>query len=115
MTKQEAKDLSLEVWRYLAAHPEIVRKADLPKELYQKIMRLHGECPLCHLFITYHRLNCPGCPLSGDDCGCLDTGRAFERWYNSRTIMIRQEAAEEIVRLIEAWDVESAAKEGGNG
>jgi hypothetical protein len=36
MTKQETKELTLEVWRYLAEHPEIGTKNDLPKKEYKK-------------------------------------------------------------------------------
>lgn len=32
MTKEKAKKLTLEVWRYLAEHPEIDIKQDLPKK-----------------------------------------------------------------------------------
>jgi len=49
MTKQEAKELSLEVWRYLAEHPEISSKANLPEPLFDKIKVMMNQCPLCEL------------------------------------------------------------------
>jgi hypothetical protein len=52
MTKKEAKELSLKVWRYLAEHPETARKRDLPGELYGAIRNLSCACPLCELFFT---------------------------------------------------------------
>ena len=103
-TLQAAKDLSLEVWRYLAKHPEIVHKIGLPRGLYQKIMELRCECPICEVLE-----NCVECPLGGVLGGvsywCLAAGHPFERWLHATTNKERQEAAEEIVRLIEAWEV----------
>jgi hypothetical protein len=93
MTKQEAKELSLEVWRYLAEHPEIRRKENLPDGIYNKIRDLEFECPLCEV-LRY----CALCPLA--DCA------PYERWVDKRDTKVRQGAAREIVRLIEAWEPE---------
>ncbi|MDR1902380.1 MAG: hypothetical protein LBQ88_08900 [Treponema sp.] len=46
MTKQEAKELCLEVWGYLRDHPDVEYKEDLPQELYNCIRRLESSCPL---------------------------------------------------------------------
>jgi hypothetical protein len=40
MTEKMAKELSLEVWRYLAEHPEIFSKHELPSRLWGKIKNI---------------------------------------------------------------------------
>jgi hypothetical protein len=104
MTRQEAKELSLEVWRYLEEHPEIANKKDLPEPLYKKIVRALHNCPLCSLFYNRNRNECPGCPLSDDDYYCSSKGHPYSCWYNAETASERKEAAGEIVRMIEAWE-----------
>jgi hypothetical protein len=105
MTKQEAKELSLEVWRYLAEHPEIDRKDDLPKPLFSKIVHCLSRCPLCELFNIGH-LSCPGCPLTGEDYSCESPGQPYCRWTDASSPFDRKEAAAGIVRQIEAWEAE---------
>jgi hypothetical protein len=110
MTKQEAKELSLEVWRYLADHPEIGDKFDLPTSILGKIVDLVYDCPLCELFHNPD-IFCPGCPLSGENYYCCTLGEAYERWWAERIFNSKPgiaEAAQEIVRRIEAWEVEEA-------
>jgi len=94
MTKQEAKELSLEVWRYLAKHPN-KDKIYLPDLLWKKIMRLPGYCPLCYLFkpSSIPPKECPGCPLKS--CGDQSP---YRRWndamHDENGIAIRKEAAQ---------------------
>jgi hypothetical protein len=95
LTKREAKEIVLTVWRYLAEHPEIAEKSDLPPEIYEKIWHLDGECPLC-VVITY----CSECPLRYCSSGSL-----YSRWCDADSEDERKEVAEEIVRLTEEWDV----------
>jgi hypothetical protein len=72
MTPIEAKELTLEVWRYLAEHPEIIDKFHLPGYLWEKIVRLDQFCPLCELYRgNSHRLVCPKCPLQRCNKGSL--------------------------------------------
>jgi hypothetical protein len=106
MTCKEAKELSLEVWRYLAEHPEIARKGDLPAPLWKKIMHLRCYCPLCELFFISGSSSCPGCPLSGKDYRCESHGQPYSGWHWAGPKAVRKEAAEEIVRRIGAWEVE---------
>jgi hypothetical protein len=105
MTLKEAIELSLEVWRYLAAHPEIKRKWNLPKELYGKIEKMKACCPLCEYFI-YNNRNCMRCPLSTangiSSLECGDDQHPFSVWNHAKNRKIRREAATAIVRLLEA-------------
>jgi hypothetical protein len=96
LTKKKAKELSLEVWRYLAEHPEIRDKRNLPPELYEKIKGMSAHCSLCELF----KGDCLRCPL-----GYCDDGSFFMKWEYSRTYKSRREVAMKIVRRIEAWDI----------
>jgi hypothetical protein len=105
MNKQEAKATSLEVWRYLATHPEIRDKNDLPEELLCKIRRLRSRCPLCELFKASREF-CPGCPL--DDVNCMWAGSPYDKWCYAGSPEKRRNAAESIVRRIENWEVEAA-------
>lgn len=50
MTPIEAKALTLEVWTYLAAHPSINCKLDVPEGLFDRIKNLSSLCPLCELY-----------------------------------------------------------------
>jgi hypothetical protein len=114
MTRKRAKEISLEVWRYLAGRPEICRKEDMPAALYRKISRSLYYCWLCNLYGPGNGPDngcpgCPGCPLSagGSWCGCPE--HPYYRWLHSLGTAGRKEAAEEIARLIEAWEVQEAA------
>jgi hypothetical protein len=106
MTKQEAKELTLEVWRYLAEHPEIEYKMYLPDSLYEKVKFLECECPLCEMFYAPCARECSGCPLSGEGYYCSDGDQTYDRWCHAKTNKERKEAAEEIVRRTEAWEAE---------
>ena len=99
ITTQEAKELTLEVWRYLRDHPEIGRKKDLPEEIYDKIKYFSNACPLCRLFF---KKDCYGCPLRSCDYWIS----AYGRWChgNSET---RKQAAAKIVEMAEAWEPEA--------
>lgn len=102
LTKQEAKDVTLEVWRYLAAHPEIFMKDFLPIELYRKIINYRNMCPLCELFFVERSRDCPECPLKS-----CDHGSFYSRWYHAEETEDEKETrrinAEGIVAAVEAW------------
>ena len=98
MTQREAKEISLEVWRYLAAHPEIDRKKNLPNEIISKIKHCYNKCPLCDLF--YYDFVCPDCPLET----CYD-GSLYDDWLWGSEAQ-RAIAALKIVEKIEAWEPE---------
>ena len=67
MTKKDAKELTLEVWRYLMWHPWLVEKQQIPNKIYQKIVNLKNRCPLCEVmvYMVYGKKipNCITCPL----------------------------------------------------
>jgi len=106
MTKQEAKELSLEVWRYLAEHPELRTKENLPNEIFYKIRFCEHYCPLCDLFKKQYE--CNRCPL----VHCMD-GSYYSKWYESGygDNEIRKEAAQKIVDAIQAWKPEGRHEE----
>jgi len=98
MTPKEAKELSLEVWRYLAGHPEIEGKKELPKKLWGKIKNLQNECPLCEIYV----FRCGYCPLDR----CCSGSKLYTYWYRATKQEQRQAAAQKIVNAIEAWEPE---------
>jgi hypothetical protein len=69
MTRKEAKELTLELWRYLAEHPECDRKSKADPAIYVKVENLAGLCPLCELFYS---IECVNCPLERRGSGCGD-------------------------------------------
>jgi len=101
MKTQKAQELSLEVWRYLAEHPEIKFKSMLPDRLLRKVRGCVFYCPLCELFNT--PAGCNGCPLKA----CNKKNTLFYKWNNSRTEKTRKKYAQKIVDTIEAWKPEA--------
>jgi len=107
MTKQEAKEITLEVWQYLADHPEIDDKKRLPGYLYRKVKSFLNLCPLCELFMdsSLGVSECTGCPL--DSCA---RGSFYAKWnlvyiWDKNPKAMRKEAAQEIINKVKAWEV----------
>ena len=101
MKAVEAKELCLDVWEYLAGHPEIEHKSDLPRDLWVRIVHLNSRCPLCE----YFRSQCSRCPLRS----CSENvNTAWRRWNNySLPKVKRMNAAMEIVKKVRSWDAEA--------
>jgi len=100
----EDKNLSLEVWRYLYRRPWVTSKEDLPKNLFNKIVRMKGWCPLCVRFMntfTYGR--CEGCPLPHNNSGHPCT--LYHRWTSAKTWRQRVRHSSTIIKKIKAWEV----------
>jgi hypothetical protein len=108
MTPYEAKELTLELWRYLADHPELGSKFYLPDNIYNKIKTFFNKCPLCELFFNSDGI-CFGCPLQ--DCA---EGSLYDSWSHAgayvvlykNKIAIRKEAAQGIVDIVQVWEPE---------
>jgi hypothetical protein len=98
MTKQEAKEITLTIWQYLADHHEIKNKEDLPGEVFKLISGLSDWCALCHIF---HHKVCDYCPLSFKD-ECYD----YNRWSRAKTNKTRKKYAQAIVDKVKAWQPE---------
>jgi hypothetical protein len=97
MTRKEAKAVSLEVWSYLAEHPNINSKYQLPAELFSKIAYCRCHCPLCEVVE-----DCTMCPLyPGWNC-CV----FYTNWVSAKGDEYRARAANMIVCIIEAWEPE---------
>jgi hypothetical protein len=94
MTLKKAINLSLIIWEYLAEHPEIKNKENLPENIFKKIHHLFGYCPLCELFL-FKEIPCSDCPLG--NCG---DNSLFTKWQDSKTKKDRKIYAYEIVNAI---------------
>lgn len=111
MTKQEAKDLTLEVWKELALNGELSQKYEISKEVYEKIKGLLFECPLCELFNDKHiygpmnwHLNCSGCPLKEAGNQCFNGVNFYSDWEATGIYCSdRETAAQGIVDIVENW------------
>lgn len=103
MTQKEAKEISLELWGYLAKHLECDRKYKAPSELYSKVSVLNNECPLCELFVDE---GCCGCPLFEARAGCFSDNSVWDSWqYTSiADYDARKKAAEQIIEIVSAWE-----------
>jgi hypothetical protein len=104
MTRKEAKELTLELWRYLAEHPECRDKQEIPDDLYDEIMYMKCRCPLCETFDLF----CKNCPLYKAGEACKKYNSAYSRWNFSsgRGEATRKAAAERIVEIVSAWEPE---------
>ena len=99
-----AKLLTLEVWVYLAEHPFVFTKRDLPAELFSKIERLRGHCPLCEIFDSDGNNGpCPRCPLDKAGELCRLPYSAFASWASANTEQGKHLSAEKIVAIVKAW------------
>jgi hypothetical protein len=108
MTELKAKELSLEVWEYLAEHPEAASKFDLPTEIAAKVDGMLNRCPLCKLF---HGNDCVGCPLEEAGEGCMSNKQdtAYSLW-TSGVEEKRRIGAKRIVEIVKAWSPETKIK-----
>jgi len=107
ITPKEAKELTLEIWRYLRDHPEITCKSYLPDKLRSKIQYLKHTCPLCELFRGKNEHpDCSLCPLKSCHYGSMYNDWT---WAPYKVLECRQKAAAKIVELVEAWNIEEGA------
>lgn len=95
MKKKEAKKLTIKVWTYLAKHPEIRRKPDLPKDLFLELKNLRCHCPLCESL----RFECSRCPLKN----CTSTGDVYDSWERALCDKDRTKYAKIIVKKTKRW------------
>lgn len=106
----EAVELSLEVWRFIEAHPEIKDKKDLPIKIYAKIRHMELNCPLCQMRIkdiiycgwsksNKEKADKNRCPLNLFDK--YDNCPLYVIWILAETENERQAAAHTIVQKLE--------------
>jgi hypothetical protein len=108
MTQKEAKKLTLELWGYLAKHPECRFISEIQPELRNRIFYLFNKNPLCEVFLAEKSRDSCGssCPLgkAGEDCFCADS--PWRNWATSASRNIRKKAAERIVEIVSKWEPE---------
>ena len=126
MTKQEAKALTIKVWKWLAAHPDENKWG--AGDIFPELVDCAHECPLCDLF-NNHDLKenqiCKGCPLHVEEnfYGCLkESGKdAYNIWLNAEEGKDREtrnedretrtSAALRMVSLTEKWEIDPEEEE----
>jgi hypothetical protein len=116
MTQKEAKELTLELWGYLAEHPECRFKYDVLVELWNKINRLRNSCPLCEAVLCGKAaFECgTGCPLAKAGENCFGYNSPWEKWSTTRLTSVRKTAATRIVEIVSAWEPEEQGNEKDN-
>ena len=97
--KRWAKKLSLKIWSWLADHPEVRDKEQLPKKLYNKIIEIEARCPLCELYLD---TDCIDCPLFDDGENCLPDDSLYMKWVDGDS---DQNYAAKIRDKIKNWDI----------
>jgi hypothetical protein len=106
---QWAKDLTIKLWTYLAQHPKITRKLDVPDPLLKKIIGLNSRCPLCHIFLPQgapaSAVGCVGCPLANAGERCDKEDAPFHLWLvtSIKEQKKRKIAAQQLVDTVSAW------------
>jgi hypothetical protein len=107
MTQKKVKELTLELWRYLAEHPECRSKCQVPRRIYKKIWGFLADCPLCEFF-NVTRDYCKKCPLCNAGESCRNSDSPWHWWFNSdfEDLAARKKAAEQIVEIVSAWEPE---------
>jgi hypothetical protein len=111
MTKKEAKAITLELWGYLAAHPECESKRDVSDYIYAKIKDSPYKCLLCDLYnkntAEKRRRFCDGCPLDAAGENCFNSTSAWISWGDTPEgkagNRLRKRAAVKIVRIVKKW------------
>ena len=98
LTPQKAKELSLEIWEFMATNPGVKRKNDLPSNILDKVHMYHSICPLCELYVQ-ENLNCPDCPLK--KCSAPSV---FDGWAYAENDNTRKKYATIIVETLKAWE-----------
>ena len=104
MTKQEAKDLAIELCQYLADHPEIENESEIEDDdLRLRILNCVCMNPLCDVFYDPEtgEKRCSECPLYS----CSDYRSDFHIWCDATDNETRKAAAESILAKIRAWEV----------
>jgi len=112
MTRRRAKELSLQVWKFLARNGK-ANKFGLPSHIMRKVEGFPYLCPLCSLYLGRGGLGSGGscnkkCPLNVDLCDDEDDVlccKDFNIWTVSRCVKDRKKYARRIVKRLSAWKV----------
>jgi hypothetical protein len=106
MTKKEATEAEIEVWRYLAEHPENnFSRTVLPEGLYGNKAG-YSHRPLCEYSRLERNNYCMGCPAGFTKdrvrVFCNDARHPYMTWKYAFSKNRRKKAATAIVQLLEA-------------
>jgi hypothetical protein len=102
MTAKEAKEKTLHFFQYIAAHPEVKSKSNLPIEMRKELKHYYNTWPLCQfLNDLYFLSSCDKCPL--EKC-TTNRQSPYYKWMMAETDKVRQRAANQVVARVEAWE-----------
>jgi hypothetical protein len=105
MTLKEATEAEIEVWRYLAKHPEIKRRHNLPEELFGGRDE-YSHKPLCCYAHTKRDYSCAGCPMHFTENGriveCDDINHPRWLWLWTGNKRLRKTYANRVVKILKA-------------
>lgn len=122
-SKQKAKKIGIELWQYLADHPDIGSKCWIKDaELQTRINRYLCSCPLCEFYNNSEtgQMTCVGCPLAAKYGPCSEANphiqqqpymlwaglASRERRTLGDTYNMRRKNALKILDVMKGWDVE---------
>jgi hypothetical protein len=110
VTEKKAKELTLEMWRYLAARPNCDSKDDLPQRIFAKVKDLRNMCPLCERFLFSANGYCRLCPLlQAEGATCANDYSSYVQWACAQDDTDRKRFAERIVEIVAAWEPKESA------
>ncbi len=105
LTKKEAIDISIELWRWLAK-TGANHKSKWPG--WKKYGRIQNDCPLCEytLFLSEgNRIgiheSCTDCPYAASFGHCLSTTNPYRRWITLYDKKERRHEAQLFVEQLE--------------
>jgi hypothetical protein len=109
VNQKEAKELTLELWDYLANNPKVSSKKGVPEHLWKKIANLPFQCPLCDVFYWEESPSeegcCTRCPISLAGQQCFNKESVYARWFVAGdNYAERQVAAKAILLIVDAWE-----------
>ena len=109
ITKQQAKDLSLQVWGYLKENPTLYKK-DVPAELLDQIKDFSSYCSMCEYHEYHNGDNCTdsngiACPLV-QICDCNSNAEInYTNYVQDKDLALKTRVINAIYDVILNWEI----------
>lgn len=111
ISAEEAKEWSIKVWEYLAEHPDVADKGEIPFEIWTVVENMLNRCPLCEWrnSMRYFKRGinfCENCPLAAAKERCTSRASAWGLWMDALSNTARETSAKRILEIVTEWDTE---------
>ena len=101
MTPEEAKELAIKKWQYIANNNGDDRGL---VDALPELGGLLNDCSYCDIYLNVSP-GCAGCPLKEIGQRCLDRSSAYQRWafaYNTKDTERMKVHARDVLELIKS-------------